>query len=365
MKLSVLVSAAAATEKNWLTKEWQVQDAYFADQEITLQDPKARSNRQWHDCGDKPPVPWKGLDVRCNGTVCAAVCPIGWRSMGRWKIQCKADNTWAHSEFSPCVTCPDMSDELAEHIVEAKNGAVSQSIFSRQNLPVTQFFCGKSTDKLLINGRVFNNGGQKRNVKCFCKNGQNGDPAWKKSCNWSFQGKPWTPAMVKTVSCKDKKVCVPSEKYPAPAGYTVKDTSFGRVYYKIHDGLHNIGEARDLCSADASFVHLPIPKSKDENKFYYNLVGQQTAFDMWLGISDEVNEGVWLGDDGKPVTWFNWRVNEPNNWGTGEHWLEMDLTDPRHLGTWNDWFYAADKTERLNYTNENKVICTFVLPKKC
>ena len=46
MKLSALLSIAAAADKTWLTKEWQVQDAYFADQEITLQDPKARSNRQ-------------------------------------------------------------------------------------------------------------------------------------------------------------------------------------------------------------------------------------------------------------------------------------------------------------------------------
>jgi len=365
MKLSALVSVVAATEKTWLTKEWQVQDAYFADEEITLQDPKERSNRQWHDCGEKPPVPVNGRDVRCNGTACAAVCPIGWRSQGRWKIKCQADNTWSHTRFSPCVTCPDMSDELAEHIVEAENGAESQSIFSKVNLPVTQFFCGRSTSALHINGKTFQKGGQKRNVKCLCKKGQNGDPWWKNSCSWSFQGKPWFPSMVKTVSCKDKNVCDPAKKYPAPAGYTVAKTSFGTVYYKIHDGLHNRGEALALCAADASFVHLPIPRDDDQNSFYYNLVGKQREWDMWLGITDEVSEGTWMGDDGEPITWFNWRNKEPNNFQGGEHWLEMDLTDNRYLGKWNDWFFAADKTERLNYTNENKVICTFVLPKKC
>jgi len=201
MKLSVLVSVAAATEKTWLTKEWQVQEAYFAEEEITLQDPRSRSNRQWHDCGDKPPVPVNGRDVVCNGTVCTAVCPIGWRSQGRWKIKCQANNTWSHSRYSPCVTCPDMSGEIDEHIIEHVNGAVAQEIF-KKSLPVAQFFCGKSTDTLYMNGKVFNKGGQKRNVKCLCKNGQNGDPAWKKSCSWSFQNKPWTPAIVKTVSCK-------------------------------------------------------------------------------------------------------------------------------------------------------------------
>ena len=67
MKLSALLSVAAASDKTWFTKEWQVQDAYFADQEITLQDPKARSNKQWHDCGNKPDVPVNGRDVVCNG----------------------------------------------------------------------------------------------------------------------------------------------------------------------------------------------------------------------------------------------------------------------------------------------------------
>ena len=238
MKLFVatFVAATVVAEKTWLTKEWQVQDAYFANEKITLHDPKARSNRQWHDCGEKPPVPVNGRDVRCSGTVCAAVCPIGWRSQGRWKIKCKADNTWSHSKFSPCVTCPDMTNELDE-MVEADIGAVSQSIFSKQNLPVTQFMCGKSTEKLIMNGQVFNKGGQKRNVKCLCKNGQNGDPAWKKSCSWQFQGKPWFPSYVKTVNCKDKNAAQTcEEKYPAPPGYQIEDTSFGK--YNIQYNLY-------------------------------------------------------------------------------------------------------------------------------
>ena len=143
-------------------------------------------------------------------------------------------------------------------------------------------------------------------------------------------------------------------------------TILGTVYYKIHDGLHNIGEARGICAADAPFVHLPIPKSKEQNDFYFNLVGTNAkVYDMWLGISDEVEENVWIGDDGSTIEYFNWRNNEPNNFKGGEHWLEMDLTNDKHAGTWNDWFFAADKNERLNYTNENLVICTFILPKTC
>ena len=43
MKLAVLVAAAAqAKNSSWLKKEWEVQDAYFADEEIVLSDPKTR-----------------------------------------------------------------------------------------------------------------------------------------------------------------------------------------------------------------------------------------------------------------------------------------------------------------------------------
>ena len=39
MKLAVLVAAAAqAKNSSWLKKEWEVQDAYFADEEIILSD---------------------------------------------------------------------------------------------------------------------------------------------------------------------------------------------------------------------------------------------------------------------------------------------------------------------------------------
>ena len=78
MKLSIaLLSACVAAEKTWYTKEWQVIEAYDNDQEIRLVDPNIRSNKQWHDCGAKPPTPVNGRDVVCNGATCAAVCPIG------------------------------------------------------------------------------------------------------------------------------------------------------------------------------------------------------------------------------------------------------------------------------------------------
>ena len=45
MKISVILAATVTANKNaasWQQKEWQVQDAYFAGQEVVLSDPTVR-----------------------------------------------------------------------------------------------------------------------------------------------------------------------------------------------------------------------------------------------------------------------------------------------------------------------------------
>jgi len=201
MKISLSLLAATATAKGGM-KEWEVQNAYFAEKEIVLSNTSLlRSNKQWHACGRAPPKPVNGHGVKCVGNTCIAVCPIGWRSQGRWKIQCKANNTWSATKFSPCVTCPDISDELKK---VGQRGVQFQSIFDARNKHITQFFCGDNTKKLEIKGKRYN-GGQKKNLKCLCKNGQNGDPAWKKSCSWYFYDAPWSKSDIQNVQCKSKK----------------------------------------------------------------------------------------------------------------------------------------------------------------
>ena len=53
-------------------------------------------------------------------------------------------------------------------------------------------------------GEWYKKGSQKKNVKCLCRNGQNGDPEWKKSCSWSFNDTPWSVSDVKGIQCKAK-----------------------------------------------------------------------------------------------------------------------------------------------------------------
>ena len=78
MKIAfALLSLAAAGD--YMTKEWEVAEAYYNDDPIILEDPDDERNRnkQWHDCGDKPATPPNGRDVTCNGKWCATVCKQG------------------------------------------------------------------------------------------------------------------------------------------------------------------------------------------------------------------------------------------------------------------------------------------------
>ena len=59
MKIFLSLLATISTAKGGM-KEWEVQNAYFADGEIILSDSNMRSNKQWHDCGKAPEKPLDG-----------------------------------------------------------------------------------------------------------------------------------------------------------------------------------------------------------------------------------------------------------------------------------------------------------------
>jgi len=105
----------------------------------------------------------------------------------------------------------------------AKSNAQVQNIFVK-NLPVTQFFCGDSSDQLNMNGQLFKMGGKKRSVKCMCRKGQNGDPSWKNSCAWEFQEKPWAVADSANVMCYDQDAII---QYDADDVYSCEHPAEG------------------------------------------------------------------------------------------------------------------------------------------
>jgi len=63
-----------------------------------------------------------------------------------------------------------------------------------------------------------------------------------------------------------------------------------------------------------------------------------SAQNVWIGLTDTAQEGVWKWMDGPEAgqtsTYFNWCNSEPNNWGSGEDYV---VTKWYGDGCWNDY----------------------------
>lgn len=106
-------------------------------------------------------------------------------------------------------------------------------------------------------------------------------------------------------------------------------------------------EAKADCESQGG--HLVTITSQEENDFVVSLLGSET---VWIGLTDEQNEGVWQWVTGETVTYTNWDPGpgEPNG-GTSENYAEMYSN-----GLWNDasgdWnYYVCERIHQLTISN--------------
>ena len=111
-------------------------------------------------------------------------------------------------------------------------------------------------------------------------------------------------------------VCVkcPSQ-YSVPNGYSCLETDFGIIVIKVYNNKEvTASEARALCAADASYVHLPMPQNRAQNTWYINYAKRLHSKGYlphynghWLGINDAQSEGEWKTDTGDLQTYLPWK----------------------------------------------------------
>jgi lectin-like protein/PEP-CTERM motif-containing protein len=58
---------------------------------------------------------------------------------------------------------------------------------------------------------------------------------------------------------------------------------------------------------------------------------------LWIGLTDQAQEGHFVWTSGEPLTYTNWIPGQPDNFGGGENWVHMMRGNNGFVpGEWND-----------------------------
>lgn len=105
-------------------------------------------------------------------------------------------------------------------------------------------------------------------------------------------------------------------------------------WYQRFDESMSWHEARDFCESLGG--HLATLTSESEDLFVWSNLGIYTPNFIWLGSTDEDNEGIFEWITGEAWTYSKWGYPEPNNCGGIEHYLAYFRRDVGRAGQWND-----------------------------
>jgi hypothetical protein len=109
---------------------------------------------------------------------------------------------------------------------------------------------------------------------------------------------------------------------PVMTGFTNQQNYNGHSYYRS-TGSMTWTDARQACVNMGG--HLVTSTSLAENNFLFSLWPNG-----WIGLTDEINEGVWQWVTGEPYSWSYWNGGEPNNAGNEDYIQFVGA------GRWND-----------------------------
>lgn len=101
-----------------------------------------------------------------------------------------------------------------------------------------------------------------------------------------------------------------------PAGRPAGAAAFGGHWYSAFDKRVSWHEAKKLCESMGGY--LCCIETRQEQAFIAKLAGGRYLF---LGATDEKEEGAWRWVNGKPFAYACWMDGQPNNWGDNENYL--------------------------------------------
>ncbi|KAM9785503.1 galactose-specific lectin nattectin-like [Neosynchiropus ocellatus] len=104
---------------------------------------------------------------------------------------------------------------------------------------------------------------------------------------------------------------------------------FGCYCYKYYADAKTWADAELACrQLDAN---LPSIHSSKEHQFLRSLVKESAGayVTTWAGGHDIAKEGSWMWSDGSNFEFTLWPRGEPNNWGKGEHCMEINFQNTK------------------------------------
>ena len=101
-------------------------------------------------------------------------------------------------------------------------------------------------------------------------------------------------------------------------------------HYLLSDIIISHPEAKERCERAGG--HLVRIENAREQEFVGRLASKGAQKIYWIDGSDRKREGDWLFSDGTPMKFFYWRLNQPDNSGLSEHYIDITRYDWR----WND-----------------------------
>ena len=113
-----------------------------------------------------------------------------------------------------------------------------------------------------------------------------------------------------------------------------------------HEGLN----FTDTVNADG-FVHMVTINSEEENLFIENSLQSQglSSERVWIGLTDEFEEGNWQWVTGEPIEYTSWAEGEPNNSGGMEHYANFNINS----GDWSDAPYDESNLVLVEFIPNN------------
>ena len=111
----------------------------------------------------------------------------------------------------------------------------------------------------------------------------------------------------------------------------------------------NYFDGKNQCESDGSY--LAFPRSEAENNWLRDLF--DNTMNIWIGLDDLDEEGVWKTNDGLPFEYSNWwseiYARQPDNHRGTHHAVRM------HANTWNGKW--ADEDPETDWMNT--VVCAY------